>query len=281
MSVITFYTSCPEQAGNTTSALALATYLGIEHNKKTLLISTSFNDDTIKDALWPEKNKVRSGLFGPNTGKVSDNGIEGLDRIVRSNKISPQIITDYTKVALKNRLEVLFGYHGVREQYMLIQNQYPQIIMLADKVYDTVIVDLDRRVNEQVKQKIFDASDIILNLTTQKLKNMVDLNKKMSELEGIRKLNSFMVLTRYDDASTYNAKNVSRNLLRKKELVNTIPYNTNVFDAMQSGKTIDIFIRMMGLRIKDENTFFIEEIKRLSKDIDKRILEIKQMGITK
>ena len=32
MAVITFYTSCEDQTGNTTSALALATYLGIVQN---------------------------------------------------------------------------------------------------------------------------------------------------------------------------------------------------------------------------------------------------------
>ena len=37
MAVIAFYTNGKEQAGNTISALSLATYIGIEHNKRTLL----------------------------------------------------------------------------------------------------------------------------------------------------------------------------------------------------------------------------------------------------
>ena len=83
MAVITFYTSCEDQTGNTTSALALATYLGIVQNKKILYISTAFNDNTIRNAMWEKKAIRRSGLFGPNTtdDAMNDNGIEGLDRI--------------------------------------------------------------------------------------------------------------------------------------------------------------------------------------------------------
>ena len=130
MAVIAFYTNSKDQTGNTTSAISLATYMGIVQNKRTLFISTSYNNNEIKIALWPEKNKNRSGLFGPNTNmaSVNDNGIEGLDRIIRSNKISPSIITDYTRDALKGRLEILQGYSGSEEQYKEIQKQYIQIL---------------------------------------------------------------------------------------------------------------------------------------------------------
>ena len=144
MAIIAFYTKGRDQAGNTTSAMALATYLGIQKNKKTLYISTSLNRNEVKKAFWQDKGQKRSGLFGPNTASVSDNGIEGLDRIIRSNKISPDIITDYTKVALKNRLEILFGYKGNREQYKMIQTRYFQIANLASKFYDTVIYFLHK-----------------------------------------------------------------------------------------------------------------------------------------
>ena len=59
MAVIAFYTNGKEQAGNTISALSLATYIGIEHNKRTLLISTALNDSKIREALWPPKTKKR------------------------------------------------------------------------------------------------------------------------------------------------------------------------------------------------------------------------------
>ena len=96
MAVITFYPSCDKETGNTIAAMTFATYIGITKNKKTLLISTGLNDSTIKESLWVIQQKKRSGLFGPNTTSMAQNGIEELDRIIRSNRFTPEIITNYT-----------------------------------------------------------------------------------------------------------------------------------------------------------------------------------------
>lgn len=278
MAIIAFYTKGRDQAGNTTSAMALATYLGIQKNKKTLYISTSLNRNEVKKAFWQDKGQKRSGLFGPNTASVSDNGIEGLDRIIRSNKISPDIITDYTKVALKNRLEILFGYKGNREQYKMIQTRYFQIANLASKFYDTVIVDVDRELDTKTKMEILSEADINIALTTQKLESIEEIVNDIEEGKTFKKMNTMITLGRYDDNSKYNAKNISRNYLKQKDIINTIPYNTVLFEAIQEGQIIDLFLKLMSLKGKDENTFFVDELKRLSDDIDQKILILKQMG---
>lgn len=277
MAVISFYTQGKDQTGNTTSAMAYATYLGIEKNKKTLLISTSFNNDEVKTAFWPQKNNKRSGLFGPNTAAMSDNGIEGLDRIIRSNKISPDIITDYTKVALKNRLEILYGYKGEVEQYKMIQTQYSQIVNLASKYYHTVIVDISEDLERKTQLELLNASDIVVALSTQKLQNIENVINSMEEGTTLRKTNTILTLGRYDEDSTYNTKNISRNILRQKNEINSIPYNTLLLEATQEGKIIDFMLKLLNLKGRDENTFFLDEIKRLDEDIEKKILEIQQM----
>ncbi len=278
MSVITFYTSGKDQTGNTASAIALATYMGIVQNKKILFISTALNNNEIKKALWPTQTKKKSGLFGPNnTVSVNDNGIEGLDRIIRSNRISPDIITDYTRVALKGRLEILQGYSGSEEQYKEIQKQYLQIIALAKKVYNTVIVDIDRELEAKTKLEILKETDVVVAMTTQKLDNISNTVRTMAEGVAFKKSNSILTLGKYDDKSKYNAKNISRNILKTKEIINTVPYNTVLFEEMQEGRLIDMFIRFLSLNVKDENTFFVDEIKRLKENIDKKEALIQQM----
>lgn len=277
MAIITFYTNCKEQTGNTTSAIALATYLGITQTKKILFISTSFNDDTVKEAIWPEKVKRISGIFGPNTSIIAENGIEGLDRVIRSNKISPDIITDYTKVALTNRLEFLLGYKGSEEQYKEIQKRYVQIINMAAKCYDTVIIDIDRNLDIKTKNEIIHISDIVIGMVTQRISNINCFLKAIAEGVALRKSNTLLTLGKYDEKSKYNAKNISRNMLKQKDIINTIPYNTVLFEATQEGKVIDMFLKFLNLKGKDENTFFLEEIKRLSESIDSKLLEVKQM----
>ena len=279
MAVIAFYTNSKDQAGNTTSAISLATYMGIVQNKRTLFISTSFNNNEIKTALWPNQSKKKSGLFGPNTNttSVNDNGIEGLDRIIRSNKISPDIITDYTRVALRGRLEILQGYNGSDEQYREIQKQYLQIITFAKQVYENVIIDIDRELDNKTKFEILNASDIVVAMTTQKLENINRLIKTMAEGVILKKTNTIITLGKYDERSKYNAKNISRNVLKTKEIINTVPYNTVLFEDIQEGKLIDMFIKFLELKSRDENTFFIDEIKRLKENVDQKAIQIQQM----
>lgn len=279
MAVIAFYTNSKDQAGNTTSAISLATYMGIVQNKRTLFISTSFNNNEIKTALWPNQSKKKSGLFGPNTNttSVNDNGIEGLDRIIRSNKISPDIITDYTRVALRGRLEILQGYNGSDEQYKEIQKQYLQIMTFAKQVYENVIIDIDRELENKTKFEILNAADIVVAMTTQKLENINKLIKTMAEGVILKNANTLITLGKYDEHSKYNAKNISRNVLKTKEIINTVPYNTVLFEDIQEGKLIDMFIKFLELKSRDENTFFIDEIQRLKENIDKKATQIQQM----
>lgn len=279
MSVITFYTNGKDQTGNTTSAMSLATYIGIVQNKSTLVISTSLNNSEYRKAFWPSQVKKRSGLFGPNTNSltVNDNGIEGLDRIIRSNKITPDIIRDYTRVALRGRLEILQGYSGSEEQYKEIQKQYLQIITLARQVYDMVIIDIDKTLDNKIKMDILNSSDIIVAMTTQKLDNIYSLLKTLAEGSIFNKTNTIITVGKYDEKSKYNAKNISRSILRTKQLINTVPYNTALFEDTQDGRIIDLFIRFLELKTKDENTFFVDEIKRLKDTIEEREAIIQQM----
>lgn len=279
MAVVAFYTNGKDQTGNTVSAISLATYMGIVQNKRILFLSTSLNNCEIRKALWPVQTKKRSGLFGPNTNSasVNDNGIEGLDRIIRSNRITPDIITDYTRVALKGRLEILQGYSGTEEQYKEIQKQYLQIIALARQVYDMVIIDIDRELETKTKLEILDASDIVVAMTTQKLDNINNLLRTIAEGTILKKLNTIITIGKYDEKSKYNAKNISRSILRTKETINTVPYNTVLFEDIQEGKLIDMFIRFLELKSKDENTFFIDEIQRLKEAIEERNEYLQQM----
>jgi len=278
MSVITFYTNCKDQTGNTVSSLSYATYLGIIQNKRTLFISTSFNNNEIRMALWPEQKQKKSGLFGPNTNEtsVNDNGIEGLDRIIRSNKISPSIISDYTRVALTGRLEILQGYSGSVERYKEIQKQYIQIISLARQIYDTVIIDIDRQLENTIKIEILNMSDIVVAMTTQKRDNINRTIKMVLEGVILKKTNTIITLGKYDEKSKYNAKNISRTFFKSKDLINTVPYNTVLFEETQEGKLIDMFIKFLELKSKDENTFFIDELARLREKIEQKEREIQK-----
>lgn len=266
--------------GNTSSAIALATQIAIEHNIKVLLVATSLNDSLIKDSFWQEKKKKSLNLFGIMGGNnnIEKNGVEGLDRVIRSNRISPELITDYTKIVLADRLEILLGIEGTQEQYNLIKERYPQIISLASKYYDMVIVDLDKKLGEQTEIDILKSSDIIVTMISQRASQIKKIQQLISERDILREDNTVITIGKYMENTKYNAKNITRNLLKKKETVNTVPYNNLFFEASQEGKVIDLFLNLMRIKDKTDDYTLIGEVRRLYETIKNKI-SIQQYNI--
>ena len=279
MAVITFYTEGKEETGNTVSTVSYATYYSIVESYKSLLISTGLNDNTMDTSLWPTRKEKKSGLFGPNMNLLSQSGMEELNRIIQSNKLSPEMITNYTKVALRDRLELLSGYKGMEEQYREAQKDYIKIIDLAKSAYDNVIVDLDKGLEMQTKKEILDISDLVIALCTQKFESFEKLFNSINDESGLlKKKNTLMVFGKYNSKTRYNAKNLTRNFLKRSETIGIIPYNTLLFEAVQEGKIIDLFLDFRKLKIEDENSFFMNEMKKLKDAIHDKIMQL-QMGM--
>ena len=258
--------------GVTSSAVAFATQIAIEHNIKVLLITTSFKDSLVKDSFWQERKKTFSLFSGSTRGKeVETSGIVGLDRMVRSNKITPEIITDYAKIVLTNRLEIVLGVDTDLEQYNQVREKYAQIISLAGKYYDIVIVDLDRRVGKQTEIDILNTSDIVVSLVSQRAKSIEKIQKMINEGKILNEQKTVMAIGKYMEGTKYNAKNITRNLLRKKDIICTIPYNNLFFESTQEGTVIDLFLNFMRIKEKDENYNFVSEIKKLNEEIKGKI----------
>ena len=156
MSIVTFWNDDREQSGRTLTSVAVATRMAMERNFKILLLSTSFNDPTMKNCFWGNEIQRNLKLFsGKNNNIAVENGIEGLSKLATSNKLTPEIITDYTKVIFKERLEVIGGFVGVKDKtqeenfldYNRLQECYIDIIRMANLHYDMVLVDLDKSLN--------------------------------------------------------------------------------------------------------------------------------------
>lgn len=107
MSIITFWSNGKEETAKTLSIAAIATNIAMERNFKILIVPTNYNDDTLELCFW-EKEEERRGLNIFN-GVKNDltAGIEGLARAITSNKATPEIIKNYTKIVFRDRLEIL------------------------------------------------------------------------------------------------------------------------------------------------------------------------------
>ncbi len=278
MSVITFWNKGKEQVGKTLSIVAIATYMAIEHNYKILVISTSYKDKTIDNCYWTKdevKKKKSLGLFGPNTNTYMGNGMDGVVPMMRSGKLAPELITNYTKIIFKDRLEVLPSFGGDADEYKEATNMYADIISLANRYYDLVFVDLDNDIGEQNVNTILNQSTIIMATLSQRITYMDEFLKLQEENELFGSPKVLLLIGRFDRYSKYTLKNITR-YMKEKNKISAVPYNTLFFESSEEATVPDLFLRFK--KIKDEedrNYLFITEIKRCSENIIYRLQDLK------
>ena len=274
MSVVTFWSDGREQTGKTLSIAAISTYMAVEHNYRILIISTGYRDDTLNQCFWKEKKAKRNfGLFGPNTNEILEEGIVGLAKVVKSNKLSPENITNYTKIIFKDRLEVLQGFRGETSDYDELEKTYPDIINLANSYYDLVFIDLDNEMNSSIREMILANSDLIVANISQRL---TSIDRFMETRENTPILNSkktLLLIGKYDKFSKYSIKNITR-YMGEKNKVSTIPYNTLFFEACEEAKLPDLIFNLRKIDEEDINGFFLSEVKRTSENIMYRLQDL-------
>lgn len=283
MAVITFTSNLQEENGKTMSLVAIATYLAIQKNKRVLIISTTNKYDKIKNCYFEEQETKKK--FGVFAGAIpssleTESGIQGLVKILRSNKLSPNMITNYTKVVFKNRLEVLLGSEEINESLRnekSISEEYIDIISAANQYYDIVLVDLDFNVQENIRKIIINNSNLVILNTSQRLK-AIQMIKNDEQINNLFKLKKTLVMIgKYDKNSKYNSKNIARYLETKKKIL-AIPYNTLYFEAVEEAKVPDMFLKLGKMSdLDDENNIFINYIKEATESI---IYKLQELQIT-
>lgn len=276
MSIITFYSTTNKPIGKTLSIAAVCAYLAVEKANKILLISTSFNNEILEDAFEGQEKIKKSSMLDSFIPKKETNistGIVGLYKLASSNRLNPQIFTDYTSTVYKDRLEILDGEKGKEiEEYEKIQQTYPEIIRIANQVYDFVFVDLDSKIDINYKEEILKMSDVIVVNIEQSLRAIDSFMKERANNDILRKDNVIILLSKFDRFSKYNAKNIARYIGEKKAIY-TIPYNTLYFEAAIEGKVSDYFLQYRNLSDEDINKAFIDEVKRTGEGIIYKVQE--------
>lgn len=274
MSVVTFWNDGKEQTGKTLSIAAISTYMAIEHNYRILIISTGYRDDTLNQCFWKEKKVKRNfGLFGPNTNEILEEGIVGLAKVVKSNKLSPENITNYTKIIFKDRLEVLQGFRGETSDYDELEKTYPDIINLANSYYDLVFIDLDNEMNSSIREMILANSDLIVANISQRLTSIDRFMETREKTPILNSKKTLILIGKYDKFSKYSIKNITR-YMGEKNKVSTIPYNTLFFEACEEAKVPDLFLKIRNVDEEDINGFFLSEVKRTSENIMYRLQDL-------
>lgn len=259
MAIISFYSNGKGETAKTSSIAAIATFLAIQHNYKILIFDTKYNDYAYKDCYWQEDKTIK--LINNTDGRTNiASGIGGLSKAILSNKTSPEIITNYTKIIFKERLELLTDTELDRQEYEIHKKVFKDIAKIASKYYDLVFIDIDSNLDEHIKNSLLEISDVIVANISQKIRQINDFIEIKEHNMILGEKPVIPLLGRYDKHSKYNIKNVSR-YMREKRPVCAIPYNTLFFEACNEGKVADYFIKFRRINPKDKNALFINSVK--------------------
>lgn len=275
MAIVAFWSNENKETAQTMSMVALSTYMAIEHNYKILNVSTSFREETLENSYWDLTKMEHLVKTISNSNEIGlESGIEGLVKIINSNKTSTNIVSNYSKIVFKDRLDVLCAPKTRKyEDYKQISELYPNILQVANRSYDLVFIDISKSVPPEQVKKILEIADVIIVNITQRLKTIDNFMKLREENDFFKKNNILINIGRYDKFSKYNVKNITRYMKEKKD-VHTIPYNTLFFESCSEGKVAEFFLRLRKIDSEDRNAMFIEEISRLAKDLIYKMQEL-------
>ena len=205
MAIISFWNESEKENGQTLAILALANQMAIEHNYRILIVDGTFHDTTIEKAFWKKKeNKTLQQL---NAGKIDVSaGTEGLISAVASNKATPEIITNYTRIVFKNRLDVLLGLKTeIVEDHEKSMMLYKDLVTAANKYYDMVMIDLSKGLKRGSTKALLEKSNVIVYTMPPNLTNIDNYRMLREKKDSIISKNKVMpLLSKSDEDSSYN-----------------------------------------------------------------------------
>ena len=276
MPIISFWSSNPRESGQTLSIAALATYMAIEHNYRILVVDATFDDDTLERCFW-KVNNTKDVAKMLNKGKMDiSSGAEGLVSAVASNKTTPEIVTNYTRVVFKNRLDILCGLKTkIPEEFTKSLMLYKDLVKTADKYYDLVFVDLEKTLKKETTKTLLQTSHVIVTNFSQNLKQVDEyIQEKIQNRQILPKDKCITLLSNADENSKYIVKNVTRYV--KESDVCQVTYSPTFMEAASEAGVATFFLKTrLSSSANDKNSAFIKSVAELAKAIDYKLEELK------
>ena len=282
MPIVSFWSSTKRETAQTLSMIAIACHMAVENNTKILMVDTNFNDPTIKTAFFPEfDNSTKRAIKKLNAGKIDiGSGIEGLAKLLASGKNCGEVITDYSKVIYKGRLEAILSYFSNDEtEIARIRQAYKDLIKQANQHYDYVFVDVPKGLDNSFTNEILNISDVIVFNITQRQRDIDDYLKIKTNNPIFKSEKMLPLIGRYDRYSKFTKKNIARDIGEKKEIP-AVSYNTLFFENANEGQIGDYFLKFRKSLISsnDRNAVFVDEVANAADRLVFKAQEVLMMG---
>ena len=250
------------QTGTTTTMVSIANSIGIRNPRyKVLLAQTHFQNMKMESAYFNMDKEASKGA----TDATTDIGIDALERLLRSNKITPESIKTYARMKGET-IEVLYGsFKSDKDSFARVLETVPFMLDYASQCYDMVFVDLTAGTEVKEVNDILQKSDVIVVTLNQDREVLRKMLIQFSTLKILQEKPVLPVFARYDQYLSYNARNILRtyNFKFDKRDVYTIPYNSQYFDAMNEGNAFNFFYDHMSADMATSREgWFISEVDK-------------------
>ncbi len=270
MAKIVFWS--PEQgtSGSTHTAIAVSSLMGITHKTSGLLIDANSNSKKIASAFTLYDDLVNANSFND-----TNLGMNAIMRLIKSNKLSPDIIQNYSKPVLKGRLDILYSAiaNTVTEERENLLSM-PLIAKNADEVYDLVFIDLPKTTTDDSTIRVLEQADIVVCVIPQEIERLTNVLKKVESLDSLKNKKIIYTLGNYESGSRYNIFNVKLKY-KLPEPLYVLPHNYLFADACNDGNILDFLYKNINAPAKDYNGEFILRTTEIVEEIVKT-LKIKE-----
>jgi len=255
------------QTGTTASMCAIANGIAIKHPRyKILLAQTHFNDQKMEGGYFSMAKMKRKG----NMDDITDIGVDALERLLRSNKITPDSIKTYSKPCGMT-IDILYGsFKGDSDSFRRVLETIPFTLDYASQYYDMVFVDLTKGTDIKEVNDILSKSDLIVTTMNQDLPVINKMEEAYNTMKILQDKPTLFVFSRYDRFLRYNCRNIFRtfNFKVDKRDTYTIPYNSDFFDSMNDGESFSFFVNNMNADVATtRNGYFISEAVKTSEKL--------------
>lgn len=246
--LVAFWSTHHGQTCTTTNAAATACAYALLTRKTLLLAHTQARRSTIEACLLTDQ-----GLKERDSGDFADHGMDALLRLIRSQRLQEDSLSDYAWSLLRDhRLDLLPGTAKAEPFSGTSREQLVDVLRCASRAYDTVMVDVHSGTEAAGSLSVVQAADICVVCLNQN-RALLDAAFEEDSLARIREEKQTLYLvSRFDPGNGLSVSDIARRYGLPMGTMTAIPYSPMLARACNAGRLYEYVLRHLDDRRSSE-----------------------------
>ncbi|MDQ0110657.1 ParA family protein [Paenibacillus harenae] len=251
MGQVAVWSPLPYTQYSTITTTALAGYIGLTYDIRTLVSHTRFQSTEIESSLSRQLQRGAAPSY-------SNIGIDALERLISSRRLGSTSVKDNSIVLEKDFLDLLPGSRRQdKESYLRTAQSMPSIFASADLYYDLVLIDTADSLEAAATMMQARFGLVVLN------QDLNMLERYFGGGDYVLPERSMIVVSQYDRYSKYSISNLKR-YFNIKQPIAALPYCTGFMDAVNDQDALGWLRRHKHIGKNHEYYPFVESLRKIS-----------------